>query len=351
MKILMLVNWKINYLESDNKAIQSPDKVVKGKPYWFFKYFQTQHEVDTVGIKTAPNWVYNLEKNKLHFYLQQPISVWNRCNKYDLIISHGAQSSLVLSVLRRIKSNKNTQHLLIDVGCMNGGRESGLSLKLVKLACRKLDGIIYHASIQKEYYERQLPWLKDKTLFVPFGTETEYYFPNPKVQEEPFILAYGAVKRDYQTLIRAATALPRLSFVIVGINRLPYHLPSNVKLVPFVPVDKMREYLWKSRFVVLPLPVFNYAYGQMTLLQSLSCQKAVIATKTPSTIDYIEDGKTGVFVKPYDVLDMKEKIKQVWDDEKFRKKLALGGKESVEKKFNEEMMGKGIEGVINEIMN
>ena len=350
MKILMLVNWRMNYLDFDDKAIQSPDKVVKGEPYWFFRYFKEQPEVDIVGIKTSPDWIYDFEKNKLHFYLRQPFSVWGRSEKYDLIISHGSQSSLFLSILRRIKSNKNTRHLLIDIGCMNGGRESGLSLRLVKLASHKLDAIIYHASIQKEYYERQTPWLKEKAFFVPFGTETEYYYPNPKIKEESFVLAYGVIKRDYETLIKTATKLPQIPFKIIGLITLPFKLPSNVELIPFITVDKLRDYIWRSSLVVLPLPVFNYAYGQMTLLQSMACQKAVIATKTPSTTDYIEDNKTGVFVKPYDVSDMKEKIEKVWNDEKLRKKLALSGRESVEDQFNEGIMGREIEEVVKKVM-
>ncbi|KKP69786.1 hypothetical protein A2X44_04915 [candidate division CPR3 bacterium GWF2_35_18] len=350
MKILMLVNWKINYLDSEDELIQSPDKVVKGEPYWFFKYFKEKHEVDVVGIKTTPDWIYDFEKNKLHFYLRQPFSMWGKSEKYDLIISHGSQSSLFLSILRRIKSNKNTRHLLIDVGCMNGGRESGLSLKLVKLAGHKLDGIIYHASIQKGYYERYLSWLKEKSFFIPFGTETGYYFPNSKIKEEPFVLAYGAIKRDYETLIKAAKSLPQIQFKIIGLIDLPFEVPPNVELIPFMAVDKLRDYIWRSRLVVIPLPVFNYAYGQMTLLQSMACKKAVVVTKTPSTIDYIEDNKTGIFVKPYDVSDMKEKIERVWNDEKLRKMLALSGSESVKAQFNEELMGLKVEEVIEKIM-
>jgi len=115
-------------------------------------------------------------------------------------------------------------------------------------------------------------------------------------------------------------------------------------------VDKLRDYIWRSRLVVIPLPVFNYAYGQMTLLQSMACKKAVVVTKTPSTIDYIEDNKTGIFVKPYDVSDMKEKIERVWNDEKLRKMLALSGSESVKAQFNEELMGLKVEEVIEKIM-
>lgn len=350
MKILMLVNWKLNYLKKDNPAIQAPDKMVQGQPYWFFKYFLQQPEVDVVGINTHPNWLYQFEKNNLHFYLKQPLSMWGKCEKYDLIISHGSQSSLVLSILRQIKSSKKTRHLLIDIGCLNGGVEKGLSLELVKLASKKLDGIIYHALVQKGYYDRQLPSLKGQAFFVPFGTETDYYYPNPQVKEEPFVLAYGAIKRDYETLIKAAFKLPQIQFMIIGLNSLPFELPPNVKLIPFLPVQELRDYIWKSRFIALPLPVFNYAYGEMTLLQAMACQKAVVVTRTPSMVDYIEEGKTGFFVKPYDVEDMQRKIQILWEDKKIRQKLALGGLKSVQGKFNEKQMAKGIEEVIRKVM-
>ena len=350
MKVLMLVNWPLHFLERDDHDIQSPDKVVKDKPYWFFRYLPVDWQVDVIGINARPAWFYRFEKDILRFYIRQPLSILSKSEQCDLILSHGSQSSLVFSMLRKLKKRKKARHVVIDVGCMNGGKESGLSLQLVKSAAKELDGIIYHASIQKRFYQKYLPWLIDKAFFIPFGVQTDFYYPNPKKTEENFILSFGSIKRDYHTLIESAKMLPGINFKIIGPQKLEDELPLNVELISRVPAITLRDYLWKAKLIVLPLPVFNYAYGQMSLLQSMVCEKCVIATKTPSTIDYIEDLKTGIFVKPSDAGDLKEKIEMVWKNEMMRKKIAQAGLEAVKTKFNEERMAHGIYEVIRKVI-
>ena len=42
MKILMLVNWKIEYCEEKPADKQPPDYKVEGKDYWFYRYFKNK---------------------------------------------------------------------------------------------------------------------------------------------------------------------------------------------------------------------------------------------------------------------------------------------------------------------
>ena len=46
MKILMLVNWKIEYCKEKPADKQPPDYKVEGKDYWFYRYFKNKPEVD-----------------------------------------------------------------------------------------------------------------------------------------------------------------------------------------------------------------------------------------------------------------------------------------------------------------
>ena len=50
MKILMLVNWKIEYCNSIPKSKQPPDYCIKGEDYWFYRYFKNKPEVDVIDI-------------------------------------------------------------------------------------------------------------------------------------------------------------------------------------------------------------------------------------------------------------------------------------------------------------
>ena len=54
MKILMLVNWKVEYCDSPPEDRQPPNYVENGKKYWFFRYFQDDVDVDVVDIRSFP---------------------------------------------------------------------------------------------------------------------------------------------------------------------------------------------------------------------------------------------------------------------------------------------------------
>lgn len=168
MKILMLVNWKIHYLSKDREDIQPPDKFVEGQKYWFFRYWQNSNvQVDIIDFTKLPFFHY-IESKKLKFYIFQPIRGLIKSKKYDLIISHGAQSAVFLAFMRRIIKQKSPPHIVIDGGCFNGGRDDKTEISIIKFAARSLAGVIYHASIQREYYEGYLPFLLEKSQFIPF---------------------------------------------------------------------------------------------------------------------------------------------------------------------------------------
>ena len=97
MKILMLVNWKIEYCEEKPADKQPPDYKVEGKDYWFYRYFKNKPEVDVIDIRSFP-WLESFERNKLHFYIWQAIRAIPKLNQYDLIVSHGMPSAILISL-------------------------------------------------------------------------------------------------------------------------------------------------------------------------------------------------------------------------------------------------------------
>ena len=96
MKILFLPNWEVMKCSEAPKDKQPPDYYVKGEDYWFFRYFERKPEVDIIDVASA-KWIQNIEKNKLRFYVIQALKAIPRLNKYDLVVSHGMQSGVVIS--------------------------------------------------------------------------------------------------------------------------------------------------------------------------------------------------------------------------------------------------------------
>lgn len=351
----MLVNWRVHYLSKDRRDIQPPDKFVESQKYWFFRYWQSSNvQVDVIDFTKLPFFHY-IESKKLKFYIFQCITGLIKSKKYDLIISHGAQSAVFLAFIRSIINKNDPPHIVIDIGCFNGGRDNRTEISLIKFAARSLAGVIYHTSIQREYYQRYLPFLLKKSRFVPFGVDTEFFQPLD-IEKDDYVVSIGYAKRDYTTLLKAWEKVSSLDIKlkIIGVNNSQEldvtNFSPDAELFGMVPINKLKDMIAKSRFVVLPLPYHKYAYGQMTLLQCMSMGKAVIVTKTPSAVDYIADGKNALFVQPYDVDDMRRKIEFLLANPSIAITLGKEARKTVVRRFNEKIMAQNIYDFINEII-
>lgn len=342
MKLLFLANWKIKKVFEDRDDIQQPDKIVHNNKYWFFRFWPIQDiKVDVIDYSKFPIF-HNIEKKLLRIYVIQALKVFPKIKKYDLIISHGAQSGFLLAFIRSVFGFKNPPHIIIDVGCLNGGRSRQPELLLFQFAMKSVKGLIYHASSQKKHYDRYFSSLSQRSFFVPFGVDIEFFKPLD-VRQEDYILSIGYKFRDWFTLINAFSRInTKTSLKIVGPKDLNIGLSDKVHVQPYVPIDILKELIAKAKFIVLPLVDLPYAHGQMTLLQSMSMGKAVIVTKVPSIIDYVSNGEDALFVKLKDIVDMRNKIEYLMNNPDEIIRLGKNARETVENKFTEKNMAESI---------
>lgn len=149
-KVLMLVNWKVRFCAKKPADLQPPDYYVEEEPYWFYRYFKDDWDVDVIDVRSLPA-IESFEKNKLRFYVLQTLRAIPRLGQYDLIVSHGMQSGVVLSLWRRLFMTK-AKHVVFDIGSFASASERGAALKLMQIASKSIDGVIYHTSSQINYY-------------------------------------------------------------------------------------------------------------------------------------------------------------------------------------------------------
>ena len=348
MKILFLPNWTVVNSDTDIADLQAPDKYISGKPYWFFKHFPEGTQVDIIDIQ-AHNRLYGIEK-KIKFYIKQAFLAFKRARQYDTVISHGAQSGLVYSLLSRLRKKENRPvHIIIDVGAMNGGRNKKIETFVIKLALKSHPAIIYHSSVQKKYYETVYKGLVKQSLFIPFGVSTEEFYPLGLPQAD-YVLSFGYSKRDYQTLLSAWQEIDTSTrLYIVGDTSIESR--ENVVSFPKSSVSILKQYIAESLFVVIPLPVFNYSYGQMSFLQSMAMGKPVIVTKTPSSVDYLQNAQGVFLVNPYDKADMKDKIEYLLAHKDQLDDLGIKARKEIEERhFEERTMAEKIKAFINTLV-
>lgn len=345
MKILMLVNWKIEYCNSVPKSKQPPDYCIKGEDYWFYRYFKNKPEVDVIDISSFPA-LENFEKNKLHFYIHQGLKAVPRLDKYDLVVSHGMPSAVIVALWQQL-FKKKVKHIVFDIGCFNSAAESGRIMKIMQYVSKSIDGIIYHTKCQKEYYEKYYPWLVDKSEFIRFGTDLEFFDScNLKKNNDygKYIVCIGASRRDWDTLIKAYKLLDTdLELRIIGHTDEKYNGIKGVKQIPFIPVTDMINQIYNAKLCVLPLESFNYSYGQMTFLQQMALGKCVIAADVPSLNGYAEDKKTAVFYEAKNENPLKDAVKFVLDNPKEEAKIISNARDYLKNECNEKIMAEQIE--------
>lgn len=352
MKILMLVNWKVEYCYTRPMDKQPPDYVAAGEPYWFYRYFDTCPQVDVVDISSFP-WLERFEKNKLRFYVWQTIKVLPRLHRYDLIVSHGMQSGVVLSLWRRLFKTK-AKHIVFDIGSFNSAVETGVALKLMQFASKSIDGIIYHTGSQKEYYQRFFPWIVNKSQFIRFGTDPEFFSTQglrTKPEEEPYIICVGYSKRDWKTVVEAWQKLNMpVKLRFVGKILPEYQGIPGLEQLPYIPVRDLMEQIHNAAFCVLPLQSFNYSYGQMTLMQQMAMGKCVITARVPSLVDYVRHEDTALLYTPEDPEDLRKMMNMVWTDRQLRETIGIHAQAYLRSECNESIMAKEIEAFFTQIV-
>lgn len=354
MKILMLVNWKIKYSDDIPDDLQSPDYYSKKEKYWFYKYFSEEVQVDVIDISSFKA-LENIEKNILHFYILQALKAIFKLKKYDLVVSHGMQSGILIALFRSFFKTK-AKHIVFDIGSFNSAKETGKILKLNQFASKSIDGIIYHEREQLEYYKKCFPWIIKKSKFIPFGADVDYFEKEKKsieiksFQDGKYIISIGYKFRDNETLEKAFKKcnIKNCKLKIIGSVKEKKE-EGNIQYYPPISKSELNKEIQNALFCILPLDYMNFSFGQMTLLQQMYYGKIVITADVPSVRDYIINGKTGILYKHKDSEDLKNKIEYVFNNYNNLQDISNAAKKSVDTQFNEKNMAKNVEEFLKKI--
>ena len=128
--------------------------------------------------------------------------------------------------------------------------------------------------------------------FVPLGVRPRRTSPAPPGD---YVVAVGRDGRDWATLAAAAKEVPT-EIVVVGPG--PDQAPG-LPVRPPMPRAELLDFLAGAAAVVVPLLRPDRTSGQLAVLDAMSVGRAVVATRTQGTEDYVTD-ETGRLVPPGD---------------------------------------------------
>jgi hypothetical protein len=200
---------------------------------------------------------------------------------------------------------------------------------LMRFLFRSVHKAICSARLEADYYADVFRWTHGKAQFVPLATSTSAL--SEPVADEGYIFTGGRVYRDYDTLMRALDGSEH-PLVVVSEKDDPAFVGRDRVDARFqIPVEEFNSLMAKSRIVVVPLEDRRFSVGQTVILQAMAMGKAVVATRTAATLDYIAHLQTGILVSPRDHAALRQVIDQLMSDKSLREQLGRNAKAHIEK--------------------
>ena len=311
-----------------------------------FRFLPKQVKLGFIGPKVP---LLNLSAVRIAIkYLRQYALVYFFCHEWDVVISTSFLDGLGLSIFQLLGLRKRPKHIIIDLQASL--RMSALVRPLLSMIMRSTSKIVCFTNAQRNWWNSQLG--SKKAVFIPIGI-TDYKRIALGNVEKDYIFSGGMSSRDYATLVAAAEKINARFVIVAGKDAITRKtglegliLPSNIEFHCGLSYDQFMCLLNESTLVVLPLKDVNYACGQTVLLQAFAASKPVIVTKIPGIWDYVEDGKTAMFVKPENPDDLMKTISSLLNNEGLRRYLGQNARRVIETKLNAQEMGKNFFNVI-----
>jgi len=143
-----------------------------------------------------------------------------------------------------------------------------------------------------------------KATFLPLGAPARRHTVLPP---GGYLLAAGRSCRDWETLVRAAEGLGA-EIRVMGPPRLPG--VASVRVVPQVSREGFLAMLEGAVALVVPLHRTDRTAGQLAVLDAMSVGRAVVATRSQGTEDYVDEG-TGILVPPHEPLALRDALRRI----------------------------------------
>ena len=238
---------------------------------------------------------------------------------FDVIHTMGARTSLYYGLLCLL-TGKESKQVMSEVFLDEESDTLSYKIKtwLYQKVAQRSYGILTNSTPEIESTHQRLKIPKEKLHFLPL--HTNIIKPQASEQDDGFILAAGRSLRDYDTFLEAIKDLDTPVVIICGEEDLPQgEALDHVTLLREVDRASYLDHIQRCSLMVTPLKESSRSTGQVVILEAMSFGKAVVATETTGSQDYIEDGQTGYLSKAYDATDLKRAILEASE-----KKEALG---------------------------
>jgi len=120
---------------------------------------------------------------------------------------------------------------------------------------------------------------------------------------------------------------------------------DSIIFAGWIQPEDLPRYLSVGDVVIYPFDdtPLNRAKCPSKLVELMAVGKAIVADRVGEIAEYIENGKSGLLVNPYDTMEFAEKVIKVLKDEKLRRKLGEGAQSRIWKNFTWDKLSTRVE--------
>lgn len=278
---------------------------------------------------------------------------WPLSCKYGLVAAFLARVGIILA----------TQHLFPGLGWRRGRLEQRLISRLVDTYIAVSDDVarqmreiitpgnkvaVVHNGILIKDYDNNCNGtpVQDALATIKSGRENM-----------PIVLTIARLdeQKGHKYLLKAATGVPKALFVFVGdgperasLENEARELCLSDRVVFLGQRNDVRELLQGCDLFVLPS---LYEGLPLSIMEAMAAGKPVIASNIGGVNELIRDGETGCLVYPGDPHALARAINTLVSNPALSRKIAMAGKELVEKEFSAKSMAAGVTSIYNRYLS
>ncbi len=226
----------------------------------------------------------------------------------------------------------------------------------LKTFIKKVDLFISPTNFVKEkYIEAGFP--KEKIVVCPHFVERVEERANFDFRDYVVFMGRLSKEKGLFTLLKAMQDLPFLKLKILGKGPLEGSLRNfieqyklkNVELMGFKDGEERFKILREAMSVILPSECWETM--SYTVLESFSCGVPVIASDQGGPKELIEDNYTGLFFKPANVEDLKQKIEILLKDRELLLKMRQNCLKITKERYSEGIGYRNLMQIYKRVLN
>ena len=295
-----------------------------------------------------------------------------RRNKYDIVHTHNSKAGFIGRLAAKIAGITIIVHTIHGFAFHDFEKppRQKLFILLEKLAACFADKLITVSRSLKDWglslgigKENQYVTIYDGIEIDKFNSGFNIEKKKQELGIEPEDFVIGVVSKLWEgkghgCIIKAAkmvaVKIPRVKFIFVGEGYLRQKLEELTKrsgLDKHIIFAGFRSDIPEitSTFDVAILVSLFEGLGRV-LLEAMAAAKVVIATKIGGIVDIVDDGQTGILIKPEDHQALAEAIVKLLLDNGLRIKMGQAGRRKIDTKFSAKTMVNRIDEVYRELV-